>query len=131
MSGVAARVVFSGIQPTGRLHLGNYVGAVAQWLRLQARKSGFCFSMHTSLQDDPNTRLLVSIVDAHALTLGIPPATQLKQDVRAMAATLIACGLTGAQHDTVLFVQSAVCDEAPMSVSMKRKSLLYTGTCTF
>ena len=54
---MAHRVIFSGIQPTGRLHLGNYLGAVKQWCALGA-----------SPPPTPTSRLFFSIVDLHALT---------------------------------------------------------------
>jgi tryptophanyl-tRNA synthetase len=50
-----AKVIFSGIQPTGKLHLGNYLGAVKNWVRIQNSK-------------DPATQCFFSLVDLHALT---------------------------------------------------------------
>ena len=48
------KVVFSGIQPTGSLHLGNYLGAVKQW---------------KDLQEHQDKSLIISVVDMHAITL--------------------------------------------------------------
>src|SRR3569623_2035116 len=67
--------VFSGIQPTGELHLGNYLGAVRNWVALQGRYE--CF---------------FCIVDYHAITQTYEPEDMAKR-VRAMAVDLLACGL--------------------------------------
>ena len=80
--------VFSGIQPTGALHLGNYLGAVRQWADQQEEKENF-----------------ICIVDLHALT-GTQDAGLLRQKTRELAALLIACGIDPAV--TTLFVQSHV-----------------------
>src|SRR5699024_10513894 len=87
------KVVFSGIQPTGVPHLGNYLGAVREWVRLQnASASG--------------TRLLFSIVDLHALT--IPQnAYRLRKSRNEMFAILLAAGLD--PKKSAIFYQSAVC----------------------
>jgi tryptophanyl-tRNA synthetase len=82
--------IFSGIQPTGELHIGNYLGAVRTWARdvAAAREEN-----------------LYCIVDAHAITLPYDPA-DLKKRIRDLAVDLIACGLDPAK--CVLFVQSDV-----------------------
>jgi tryptophanyl-tRNA synthetase len=67
--------VFSGIQPTGRKHLGNYIGAVTQWV---------------AAQDEGET--IYCIVDLHALTVAYEPAELRTADYDA-AATLLAAGL--------------------------------------
>ncbi|KAI8075894.1 tryptophanyl-tRNA synthetase [Gilbertella persicaria] len=89
------RRVFSGIQPTGTPHLGNYLGALANWARLQ--------------EADPVTGELplnyYSIVDLHAITMPQDPAT-LRQAKFDMAATLLACGVDPKR--SVLFEQSRV-----------------------
>jgi tryptophanyl-tRNA synthetase len=84
----ATRVV-TGLTASGRLHLGNYLGAIQPLLRLAA---------------DPGTHALVFVADVHALTLEHDPA-QLRARTRELAATLLACGLDA---DATLFVQSAV-----------------------
>ena len=82
--------VFSGIQPTGKLHLGNYIGAISLWVATQAEHDAiFC------------------IADLHALT--IPEAARaahLRAKVRQTAAVLLACGIDPAR--AILFVQSHV-----------------------
>lgn len=80
--------VFSGIQPTGNLHLGNYLGAIRHWVAMQ--------ETHETLY---------CIVDLHALT-NFQPAAQLQKHVREMAAAFIACGLD--PNKSAIFAQSAV-----------------------
>ncbi|KAI1866062.1 uncharacterized protein JN550_008040 [Neoarthrinium moseri] len=86
------RTIFSGIQPTGVPHLGNYLGAMRQWRELQA-------------EAHPEDRLLFSIVDLHAITMP-QDARQLRQRSREMLAALIAIGLDPKR--CTLFYQSAV-----------------------
>ena len=80
--------VFSGIQPSGELHLGNYLGAIRNWVALQG--SYECF---------------FCIVDYHAVTQPYQPE-ELAGRVRAMAVDLLACGIDPAR--ATLFVQSDV-----------------------
>jgi tryptophanyl-tRNA synthetase len=80
--------VFSGIQPSGELHLGNYLGAVRSWVDLQQRYN--CF---------------YCIVDYHAITQPYEPGAMAAR-VRDMAVDLLACGLD--PERCTLFVQSAV-----------------------
>jgi tryptophanyl-tRNA synthetase len=86
--GVRTRLV-TGLQPTGRLHVGNYLGAVRPLLQLAAAAS---------------TQTLAFVADLHAMTAEHDPG-RLRAQTRELAATLLACGLT---DDTTLFVQSAV-----------------------
>lgn len=87
-----AHVIFSGIQPTGVPHLGNYLGALQQWARLQNEAS-------------PSTQLLYSIVDLHAITTN-QDADQLRRWKRETLATLLAVGLD--PERSTVFYQSAV-----------------------
>lgn len=87
------RVVFSGIQPTGVPHLGNYVGALRQWARLQR-------------DEPPSTRLIYSVVDLHAITVPQPPET-LRRRKREVLAALLAIGLD--PERCTIFYQSSVC----------------------
>lgn len=82
--------VFSGIQPTGELHIGNWLGAVRTWAQQVAEQ-----------RED----LFFCIVDAHALTVEYEPA-ELRARIQSMAADLIACGLD--TNRCTLFVQSDV-----------------------
>jgi tryptophanyl-tRNA synthetase len=80
--------VFSGIQPSGGLHLGNYLGAIRNWVRDQERYDNiFC------------------IVDLHAMTLPYDPTT-LQERILDLAATYVASGISD-QYSTI-FVQSHV-----------------------
>jgi tryptophanyl-tRNA synthetase len=80
--------VFSGIQPSGQLHLGNYLGAVRTWVALQDTHT--CF---------------YCIVDYHGITQPYQP-DEVSHLVREMAIELLACGLDPAR--CTLFVQSAI-----------------------
>src|SRR5690348_14456919 len=80
--------VVSGIQPTGGLHLGNLLGAILRWVRMQ-----------------DEAQCLFFLADLHALTVDIEPA-ELSSNVREMAAALIASGID--PKKSILFRQSAV-----------------------
>ncbi|MFM7509071.1 MAG: tryptophan--tRNA ligase [Actinomycetota bacterium] len=80
--------VFSGIQPTGSLHLGNLLGAVRNWVHEQDQADSF-----------------YCVVDLHALTVQAPPGAVGSQTLD-LATTLLACGLDPAR--CTLFVQSHV-----------------------
>ena len=80
--------VFSGIQPSGIAHLGNYLGALRNWVALQ--DSHDC---------------IYCVVDLHAITEWQDPK-QLAQQTREMAAVLLACGIDPRKH--ILFAQSSV-----------------------
>ncbi|KAG0052552.1 Tryptophan--tRNA ligase, mitochondrial [Gryganskiella cystojenkinii] len=86
-------VIFSGIQPTGQPHLGNYLGAVSNWVTLQEEA-------HAAQET-----LLFSIVDLHAITLPQDPV-KLRTERREMAITLLACGID--PEKCILFEQSKV-----------------------
>jgi tryptophanyl-tRNA synthetase len=80
--------IFSGIQPTGQKHLGNYIGAIAQYVSSQERGEGiFC------------------IVDLHAITVAYEPA-ELRERCYDTAAILLAAGIDPAR--SILFRQSDV-----------------------
>ncbi|MCI0394588.1 MAG: tryptophan--tRNA ligase [Chloroflexi bacterium] len=86
------KVVFSGIQPTGNIHLGNYLGAVKNWVAQQAEKVNyFC------------------IVDLHSLTIPQDPA-DLHFQTRSLAAVLLAAGIN--PDKCTLFIQSHVAAHA-------------------
>jgi tryptophanyl-tRNA synthetase len=76
--------IVSGIQPTGNLHLGNYLGAIRNWVRMQdelvapkGTNGGDC---------------LFFLADLHAISMPHDPAT-LAANTREMAAALVACGI--------------------------------------
>ncbi|MGB1356964.1 MAG: tryptophan--tRNA ligase [Candidatus Puniceispirillaceae bacterium] len=80
--------IFSGIQPTGNLHLGNYLGAIRNWVTLQdSFESIYC------------------VVDLHAITVAQDPQ-QLRQSTREVTASLIAAGIS--PQRSILFNQSRV-----------------------
>ena len=78
--------IFSGVQPTGNLHLGKYLGAVRNWVRLQDQYE-----------------CLFCMVDMHAITVWQEPE-QLRQHTREVAAAMLAAGVDAKKN--VLFVQS-------------------------
>ena len=80
--------VVSGIQPTGDLHIGNLLGAILRWVRMQ---------------DEAQCQFFLA--DLHALTVDVDPR-QLRSSVREMAAALIASGIDPAK--SILFAHSAV-----------------------
>lgn len=80
--------IFSGIQPSGELHIGNYLGAIKNWVALQSQYES-----------------IFSVVDYHAITLPYAPA-DLRRRTREMAVSLLAAGIDPAQ--CTLFVQSRV-----------------------
>jgi tryptophanyl-tRNA synthetase len=80
--------ILSGMQPTGNLHLGNYLGALKNWVELQ--NDAECY---------------YCVVDLHAITVPQPPE-KLRQSIRETAAAYIAAGID--TNKNVLFPQSAV-----------------------
>lgn len=80
--------VFSGIQPTGALHLGNYLGAIRNWVAMQSRMP-----------------CIFGIMDLHAITVAQDPKL-LRQATRETAAALIACGID--PNQSMIVVQSSV-----------------------
>ncbi|MEA5572542.1 tryptophan--tRNA ligase [Calothrix sp. UHCC 0171] len=87
--------ILSGVQPTGNLHLGNYLGAIRNWVEMQSQYDNyFC------------------VVDLHAITVPHNPAT-LAQDTYAIAALYLACGID-LQYSTI-FVQSHVSAHAELA----------------
>jgi len=87
--------VVSGIQPTGDLHLGNLLGAILRWVRMQ-----------------DEAECLFFLADLHALTVDVDPA-QLRANIREMAAALIASGID--PERSILFQQSAVREHAELA----------------
>jgi tryptophanyl-tRNA synthetase len=91
--------IVSGIQPTGSLHLGNYLGAIRNWVRMQHALK-------------PGDEAFFFIADLHAITLFQQPA-ELKQATREIAAALMAAGIDPAR--AVLFNQSQVSAHAELA----------------
>ena len=88
MSGQSTMRVVSGIQPTGDLHLGNLLGAILRWVRMQ-----------------DEAECLFFLADLHALTIYVEPA-ELHANVREMAAALIASGID--PKKSLIYRQSAI-----------------------
>jgi tryptophanyl-tRNA synthetase len=96
--------VFSGIQPTGDLHLGNYLGAVRSWVTLQdAEIAGG--PVGEGGPRAPAYECFYCIVDYHAITQAYEVA-ELSRRARSMAIDLLACGID--PRRSTLFLQSAV-----------------------
>tara|TARA_B100000609_G_C17073176_1_gene360219 strand:- start:166 stop:411 length:246 start_codon:yes stop_codon:yes gene_type:complete len=69
--------IFSGVQPTGNLHLGNYLGAIKNFVELSRDEKNEC---------------IYCVVDLHAITVKQNPK-ELKDNIRETVATFIACGI--------------------------------------
>ncbi len=89
------KTVFSGIQPTGNLHLGNYLGSIRNWI---------------DLQDQHNC--IFGVMNLHAITLPQDPKA-LQQNVLDAAAVYLACGLD--PKKSTIFVQSDVAQHAELA----------------
>ncbi len=87
--------VFSGVQPTGNLHLGNYLGAIKRFAGLQDRYD-----------------CIYCVVDLHAITVWQDP-TELPKAIREVAAAFIACGIDPKRH--IVFNQSQVAEHAELA----------------
>ncbi len=98
----------SGIQPTGQLTIGNYIGAIRQFVALQHE-----------LED---TEFFIFIADLHAITTP-QDKLQLRKAIKSVAALYVACGL---DPDKVnLFIQSEICEHTSLSYIME--STAYVG----
>ena len=87
--------VFSGMQPTGALHLGNYLGAMVQWIKMQETHE-----------------CIYCIVDLHAITVWQDPA-ELRESIRTVTAAYLACGLDAKK--SIIFNQSQVTAHAELA----------------
>jgi tryptophanyl-tRNA synthetase len=87
--------IFSGVQPTGNLHLGNYLGAIRNWVKLQ-----------------DSFECLYCIVDMHAITVRQEPS-ELRQSTREVAAAFLAAGIDARKH--VVFNQSQASGHARLA----------------
>jgi tryptophanyl-tRNA synthetase len=87
--------VFSGMQPTGNLHLGNYLGAMVNWVRMQETHD-----------------CIYCVVDLHAITIPQDPR-ELVGNIREVTAAYIACGLD--PQKSIIFNQSQVCAHAELA----------------
>ena len=85
-----SKKIFSGVQPTGNLHLGNYIGAIKNFVDLQNNKENNC---------------IFCVVDLHAITVMQDPR-ELKNNIRETAAAFIASGID--PKNSIIFNQSLV-----------------------
>lgn len=98
------KIVFSGIQPSGQIHIGNYLGAMRNWIKMQ------------EIEDQQN---IFCIVDLHALSdkykldHDIAFDTSLKNDTLTLAATFLAAGID--PKKSILFVQSHVPEHSELT----------------
>ncbi|ELR14070.1 tryptophan-tRNA ligase [Acanthamoeba castellanii str. Neff] len=83
--------IFSGIQPKGHLHLGNYLGAVVNWLQLQEQRKG------------DRDGVVFCVVNMHSYTTDVTPE-DLRDSTREMAIALLACGID--PEKCILYAQS-------------------------
>lgn len=89
------KTVFSGIQPTGNLHLGNYLGSIRNWIDLQT-----------------NHRCIFGIMNLHAITVPQDPK-ELQKNIIDAAAVYLACGLD--PKKSTIFVQGEVAQHAELA----------------
>lgn len=89
--------IFSGMQPSGRFHLGNYMGALENWVRLQNEYE--CF---------------FSIVDLHALTSSYADTSKMQDNIHEMAIDWLSAGLDPEKN--VIFIQSHVKEHAELAL---------------
>jgi tryptophanyl-tRNA synthetase len=82
------KIIFSGIQPSGIIHLGNYIGAIKNWVKLQK-----------------DFQAIFCIVDLHAITVPQDPQ-KLQKQIKELAALYIACGIN--PKISTIFIQSSV-----------------------
>ena len=87
--------VFSGVQPTGNLHLGNYLGAISRFVALQQTHD-----------------CIYCVVDLHAITVPQKPS-ELVANIREVTAAFIACGVAPKSH--IIFNQSQVAEHAELA----------------
>jgi len=101
--------ILSGMQPTGQLHLGNYEGALKNWVRLQDQYEMF-----------------LCIVDWHALTSEFADTSQMKDNVFQMAVDFLAAGLDPAK--CAIFIQSDVKEHAELHLLLSMLTSVPTLT---
>jgi tryptophanyl-tRNA synthetase len=92
---MSRKIILSGMQPTGNLHLGNYEGALKNWVKLQDDFDMYC-----------------CIVDWHALTSDFDDTAELKHRIFEMAVDFLASGLDG--NKCAIFIQSQVKEHAEL-----------------
>ncbi|NLW11980.1 MAG: tryptophan--tRNA ligase, partial [Clostridiaceae bacterium] len=92
---MSKKIVLSGARPTGDIHLGNYFGALHNWVKLQEQYDCYFF-----------------IADWHALTTGYADTEKLRDNSVSLMADFIACGLD--PEKSVIFMQSLIPEHAEL-----------------
>ncbi|MHB1453681.1 MAG: tryptophan--tRNA ligase [Saccharofermentanales bacterium] len=92
---MAKKIIVSGMRPTGNIHLGNYFGALENWVKLQ---------------DDYDCHFFIA--DWHALTTGYADTGEVRENTYQLTADYIACGLDPAR--SLLFLQSEIKEHAEL-----------------
>ncbi len=103
------KTIVSGIQPSGTLTLGNYLGAIKNFVTMQNNA-------------DAEDNIFIFIADLHALTVPQDPA-ELRKNVRSLAAVYLACGLD--PEKATLFIQSEVTEHAEIGYLLQ--TITYIG----
>ncbi len=93
---MSKKIVFSGIQPSGELHIGNYFGAIKNWLEFQ-KQGNLCY---------------FCVVDLHAITIDYDPK-QFQDKILDTIATYIACGIN--PEKSIIFVQSKIKEHSELA----------------
>lgn len=97
--------VVSGIQPTGNLHLGNYLGAIRNWVRMQDELEEANRAQAAAGGSADENQCLFFLADLHAISMPHDPA-ELRRATLEMAAALVACGID--PDRSILFNQAQV-----------------------
>uniref|UniRef100_A0A0N4ZYD1 tryptophan--tRNA ligase n=1 Tax=Parastrongyloides trichosuri TaxID=131310 RepID=A0A0N4ZYD1_PARTI len=97
---INVKTYFTGIQPTGEPHLGNYLGFIKNILHIQETSPS-------------STKIILSVVDLHGITTKLKPKDEMKDNITKMFTSLIACGVN--PERTVLFKQSDVLEHTQLS----------------
>ena len=100
--------VLSGIQPTGKLHLGNLIGAIENWVKLQEKYDCYFF-----------------IADLHALTTAYDDIKNMREDIAGVALDLLSAGLD--PKKCVLFKQSDLPEHSELHLLFSMITPLPTG----
>lgn len=91
--------IVSGIQPTGIPHIGNYLGFIENFIRIQ--------------NDNADAQKFLFLADYHSISVGLPSIGQMDKNVREMTACLLACGVD--PQKTILFAQSQISEHTELS----------------
>ena len=92
---MSKKIIVSGMRPSGRLHLGNYIGALQNWISLQDSYQCYYF-----------------IADWHALTTGYEDTAEIRDNVREMLIDWLSAGLD--PEKAVIFRQSDILEHAEL-----------------